>query len=75
MKNRYEVVVTTTMSASVWVEAETEQEAYDIVDSDICTIDYCNETCGFDFSDDAIQEINNVTCGGYIELENVYEAR
>lgn len=67
----YRVHISTIMEADVIVEAEDEQEAYDMVDGDINAVDYCNETCGFESCDFTIEE---VTCGGaYIEIGDISE--
>lgn len=71
---RYEVVVATTMRCSVWVEASCADEAEEIVENNVHTVDYCNETCGFDFDDiDNITEITN-TDTDCIDIVSIYGA-
>lgn len=72
LKN-YKVHVHVVMEADVYVYAENEDEAGDIVDDNVYPIDYANGTCGFSFRD-KIEEIDDVTCDyNYMEIDTVEE--
>lgn len=70
MQKRYKVHVQVLMEADVYVYADNEDDAWDMVDDNVYPEDYCNETCGFDCD----YEVENVSCGcNYMEIDSVEE--
>lgn len=59
---KYKVHVQVVMEADVYVYAEDEDEAENIVEENVDPQDYVNETCGFDFNCAEIDEWDDVTC-------------
>ena len=62
---KYKVHVQTIMEADVYVDAENEQDAYDIVDENVFPFDRLDGSCEFDFGShfpSALDEIRNNTC-------------
>lgn len=71
---KYKVHVHVVMEADVYVYAENEDEARDIVDNGVYPIDYANETCGFEYDCDKVDEVDNITCDcNYMDIITVEE--